>query len=192
VRYTEAQKKRIDTWTARFYRRASGRITKREAETLARRDAGDWTYLARSADKLALRTPIAELWGDGSTFFAREAKRDFATYGRGRPSAAYRGVDRHVDYLFAWTGFDREPGSRLLLVGPSSNGCGGGWRLSCAADCPCGKCWRPEVPVTLELVDRVRPIPDEGAAAYYERLLAAARPGLAKASPSSQDARRAS
>lgn len=146
--------KRIeDLWTARFARRARGRIAQRDARELGRR----WRDLAvrRAEDNLAGRAPFAAGYAD--------AKK----YG---PDAVFRfSQSRRDRFYFYGPRSNHWPGDTLVLVV-------GGWRTMCAAGCPCGRCFRPAVPLTLAIVDANRPTEDETHAEYVARLSASHGP----------------
>lgn len=142
-------KARIETVTARFVRKADGRINKREAKELARRYAVDvhWRFLRTDGDKLALRAPgdFARRWEEwlGETFKReRRAPRRWA-------SVTFNGNEtaRHMGYYFGWLGPQSGmwPGDSLAWD-PDYQVCDGrvgAWRVAHAKDCACGACWRP-------------------------------------------------
>ena len=132
--------------TARFMRKAHGRIGKRAARELGRLYGGDlhWKYLGVSGDKLASREPggFVKLWDRYLGLAFKRERRAVPCVGSARETA------RHMAFYFAWLGpsSGRWPGDSLVFdaqPGPYSNGRAYGWRVACAADCPCGRCWRP-------------------------------------------------
>lgn len=100
-KHTESEKKCVATWTARFYRRAAGRITKKEAEKIGRRYGLDihWKYMGSSGDKLSFRKA-------GEFHMGWEQK---ARYWR-------EDATRHVAYYFCWYGPNSGiwPGDKLV------------------------------------------------------------------------------
>ncbi len=149
----ERTKAAIKTATARFVRRAAGRISKRECAKLGRLYGGDlhWKY---SDDTLAHRAPgdFARSWSSKTFPYKKYWKAD---------------LSRRLAYLFCWYGpkFGHWPGDRLLLAE-------GGWRVSCAPGCVCGKCWRPTPAITLAIVEATPALEDETPSDYFVRVTA--------------------
>ncbi len=116
---SESTKKSIATATARFIRKAAGRITKREAAKLGRLYGEDihWKYLGKSGDKLAFREPgeVAKRWADAkyadsiANAFKREARSPKRSETRGSET------ERWISYLFWFYGpsSGRWPGEKF-------------------------------------------------------------------------------
>lgn len=91
----------VEVATLRFYRRAAGRITKREATKLGRLYGKDlhWKWMGKTGDKLENRRPVTEV---------------FASYKKWHPATWREEVrSRHIDYYFYWYGprYGEWPGS---------------------------------------------------------------------------------
>lgn len=176
-RRSERDRRLIEVAAARFYRRARGRITRKDARDLGRLYGGDlhWRFMGSMADKLALREPtrtepcsvcegglcmlcddlgrvpvegsFLRAWREHLSLafaFERRAPRRWSTSDYAGPETA-----RHFGYFFGWLGPRSGiwPGDRLAWD-PSFDDVIGrerGWRVACAPDCPCGRCWRPGV-----------------------------------------------
>jgi len=156
MRLSVADKARARAVADRFLRRSRGKLTKREANELGKRYGVDlhWRFLGTSGDKLALRRPdfMVHLWStlsfNGWPLFSDAFKNErraplrysWLPFGGGE-------VARHMAYYFAWLGpqSGRWPGDRMAFDPTVENAVGhsGTWRVACALDCPCGKCWRP-------------------------------------------------
>lgn len=147
----EHTKEAIAVATARFERRAKGRIGKKEIRELGRLYGEDlhWKYLRTSGDKLALRQPTTEdapssfiaLWNEG---FGRTFKVE-RRQPRRWPTSSYAGPEtaRHFGYYFGWLGPSSGlwPGDSLVFVETRENWAGhaGAWVVRCAPDCPCSR-----------------------------------------------------
>ncbi len=141
----------VDVATARFVRKANDRIGKRAARELGRLYGSDihWKYLGVDGDKLAHRAPgdFAKLWAEylGDTF-----KRQRRAPLRVGHAIGGHAVNHHMAFYFGWYGPSSGmwPGDTLAFdpsPGPYTCGRARGWRVACAQDCPCGRCWRGEV-----------------------------------------------
>jgi hypothetical protein len=161
-KHDERAKLAIAAWTARFLRRSGGKLTKKEARELGTRYGTDlhWKYMRTMGDKIALRdastvTPDGRIEGEGS--FLRLWRRDsfgfvFSAERRAPrrwASSDYAGneIARHMGYYFGWLGPQSGiwPGDFLAFDTTIDDVIGRerGWRVACAPDCPCGRCWRP-------------------------------------------------
>ena len=117
---SESTKTSIAVATARFIRKAAGRITKREAMKLGRLYGEDlhWKFLGSSGDNLAKRKPgeFVETWEDarfGSCIaltFKRDSRAPKRGHGPYSPDACE--IARHMAWLFGWYGprFGEWPG----------------------------------------------------------------------------------
>lgn len=146
----------IETWRLRFLRRAAGRIGKREARELGRR----WLDIAVrfASDNLEGREPFAAIFTAEKKRWGAPAARDFARSRRAR---------------FFHYGPQVWPGETLVFTGR-------GWRVQCAPDCACGKCYRPAFPITSAVMDACPFLEGESGEEYHARLSGPRR--LARAS----------
>ena len=132
---SEYTKKSIAVATARFVRKAAGRITKREAAKLGRLYGEDihWKFLGSSGDRLEGRKPgdFAEVWKDArwcdsiaNAFKSeRRAPNHFGPHGKE--------TTRHLA-LFCWYGPSSGcwPGEKFVF-----NGTSGARRVVCGLSC---------------------------------------------------------
>lgn len=129
--------------TARFVRKAAGRITKREAAKLAKLYAVDiyWKYLGKDGDKLAMRAPgefaktfmSAKYLDDIGIAFKRERRSPMRGGSRGTET------ENRLARIFAWYGPNSGmwPGDKLVL-GTGYFG-RAAWVVEHASDCPCAE-----------------------------------------------------
>lgn len=141
MKRSEHTKKQIEIATARFVRKAAGRLSKRECAKLGVLYGEDlhWRCYA-SADRLARRAP-GEIVADWKAYLAAAFRADVAAYGDGAwnngPTLAHRRA-----MLFCWYGPNNGlfPGDTLVLRPADEGGRCGGWVVQCHSACVCNAC----------------------------------------------------